>query len=144
MKPITTEKVSVILDLVYYNATHNNQVCLSELAKKAKISYNPFRAIVKHLQDMNLLYIEGSNRKPTFRWNTEKSGVTTAMVRRVHDMYTGKTSSPVVPVTKKPKINTEICVKYLTEKGWSGFLTRTHVEGLIQVREKIVVGVKED
>ena len=138
MKPITTEKVSVILDLVYYNATHNNQVCLSELAKKAKISYNPFRAIVKHLQDMNLLYIEGSNRKPTFRWNTEKSGVTTAMVRRVHEMYTGKPYNPS-PKKDKTKYTLDKCIEYLQSHGWSGTLTRVKESGLIKTIEEIEI-----
>lgn len=142
MKPITTEKVSIVLDLVYYNATHSNQVSLSELAKRAKISYNPFRTIVKHLEDMNLLFIEGTRRKPSFRWNTDKSPVTTSMVRHVYQLYTGEVST--TQSTNKPcKINTELCVKYLTEKGWSGMLTRQHNEGLIQVTESIVIRKEE-
>ncbi|MEE1176190.1 MAG: hypothetical protein U0K71_04225 [Paludibacteraceae bacterium] len=144
MKHLPQHKVALVLDTVYYNATHSNQKSFKELAKQLQISYQPFRKVLSHLEDLQLLIIEGERRKTTYRWNGDKSPVNPMMIRHVYELYTGETGNVITPVTKTPKINTEICVKYLTEKGWSGFLTRTHVEGLIQIREKIVVGVKED
>lgn len=138
MKTLSTEKIAVVLDLVYYNATHCNQIGLTELAKKAKVSYNPFRAIIKHLQDLNLLFIEGSNRKPTFRWNKEKAGVNTAMVRKIYELYTNK---PHTPSKKEPKIKYTLdkCIEYLQSRGWSGTLTRVKESGLIKTIEEVEI-----
>lgn len=140
MKHLPQHKVALVLDTVYYNATHSNQKSFKELAKQLQVSYQPFRKVLSHLEDLHLLIIEGERRKTTYRWNGEKSPVNPMMVRKIYELYTGETGNTVTSVTKTPKINTELCVKYLTEKGWSGTLVRQHNEGLIQVTESIIVG----
>lgn len=140
MKHLPQHKVALVLDTVYYNATHSNQKSFREIAAQLNISYQPFRKVLSHLEDLDLLKIEGERRKTTYRWNGDKSPVNPMMIRHVYELYTGETGNSVTSITKTPKINTELCVKYLTEKGWTGILTRQHSEGLIQVTESIMVG----
>jgi predicted transcriptional regulator len=140
MKHLPQHKVALVLDTVYYNATHSNQKSFREIASQLNISYQPFRKVLSHLEDLQLLIIEGERRNTTYRWNGDKSPVNPMMIRHVYELYTGETGNSVTSITKTPKINTELCVKYLTEKGWSGTLVRQHSEGLIQVTESIVVG----
>lgn len=140
MKHLPQHKVALVLDTIYYNATHSNQKSFREIASQLNISYQPLRKVLSHLEDLDLLKIEGERRNTRYRWNGDKSPVNPMMIRHIYELYTGETSGPVTSVTKTPKINTELCVKYLTEKGWTGILTRQHSEGLIQVTESIMVG----
>lgn len=133
MKTLTQEKVALVLDLVYYNATHSHQKSFTELAIQAKISYSPFRRVVAILEEMDLLKITGACRSTSYYWNKEKAGVNSSMVRKVHELYIGKP----VDETPKHKLTVERAVKFLQESGWSGKLERSFTEGLISTTEVI-------
>lgn len=133
MKTLTQEKVALVLDLVYYNATHAHQKSFTELAIQAKISYVPFKRIISILKDMNLLKVTGTCRNTTYYWNTEMAPVNSAMVRKIHELYTGKP----VDETPKHKLTLERAIEFLIEKGWRGKLERSFTEGLITTTEVI-------
>ena len=134
MKTVSQEKVELILDILYHNSDKTQQKSFHEIARQAKLSYNPVRKVIAIMQNMHILIVEGTRKNTTYRWAPDRAGVNPSMIRKVYELYTG---GEMIEKSVENKLTVEKAVNFLIKHGWSGRIEKSYREGIKILTEVI-------